>query len=62
MAKNITLWGASFTDVPSVDLPTTGGGTANFIDTDDVITYYTGTAEPTAGTGDDADIYLKVVS
>lgn len=33
MAKNITLLGASYSDVPAVDLPQTGGGTARFTDT-----------------------------
>lgn len=32
MAKNVTVAGASFTAVPSVDLPQTGGGTARFYD------------------------------
>lgn len=32
MAQNITLLGASYTDVPSVLLPKTGGGTASFTD------------------------------
>ena len=32
MAKNITLLGASYSDVPAVDLPQTGGGTARFSD------------------------------
>lgn len=35
MAQNITLMGASYTDVPSVVLPKTGGGTAQFDDTTD---------------------------
>lgn len=35
MAKNITLMGASYSDVPAVDLPQTGGGTARFVDTSD---------------------------
>lgn len=35
MAQNITLLGASYTDVPSVLLPKTGGGTASFIDVTD---------------------------
>ena len=35
MAKNITLMGASYSDVPSVVLPQTGGGTAQFDDTSD---------------------------
>lgn len=33
MAQNITLLGASYSDVPAVTLPKTGGGTARFTDT-----------------------------
>lgn len=32
MAQNITLLGANYPDVPAVDLPKTGGGTARFSD------------------------------
>lgn len=32
MAQNITLLGASYSDVPAVLLPKTGGGTARFTD------------------------------
>lgn len=35
MAQNITLMGASYPDVPAVELPKTGGGTATFTDTSD---------------------------
>ena len=35
MAQNVTLLGASFTDVPAVTLPRTGGGVATFTDTSD---------------------------
>lgn len=35
MAQNITLLGASYTDVPGVTLPKTGGGTATFYDVSD---------------------------
>lgn len=35
MAQNITLMGASYSDVPAVTLPKTGGGTAQFDDTTD---------------------------
>ena len=35
MAQNITLLGASYSDVPAVELPKTGGGTASFIDISD---------------------------
>lgn len=33
MAQNITLLGASYSGVPAVTLPKTGGGTARFTDT-----------------------------
>ena len=33
MSQNITLLGASYSDVPAVTLPKTGGGTATFYDT-----------------------------
>ena len=32
MAQNITLMGASYSNVPAVTLPKTGGGTARFDD------------------------------
>ena len=32
MAQNITLMGASYPDVPAIELPKTGGGTATFAD------------------------------
>lgn len=35
MPKNITLLGANYSDVPSVNLPQTGGGTASFFDVSD---------------------------
>ena len=35
MAQNITLLGASYSDVPAVTLPKTGGGTAQFTDVTD---------------------------
>lgn len=35
MAQNITLMGASYSSVPAVQLPRTGGGTARFDDTTD---------------------------
>ena len=35
MSQNITLWGASYSAVPSVTLPKTGGGTASFTDVSD---------------------------
>lgn len=35
MAQNITIMGASYSAVPAVTLPKTGGGTATFTDTSD---------------------------
>lgn len=32
---NVTLWGASYSDVPSISVPKTGGGTASFTDVTD---------------------------
>lgn len=34
MAKNISLLGANYPDVPAVTLPQTGGGVATFVDAD----------------------------
>lgn len=51
MAKNITLLGASYSNVPAVNLPQTGGGTARFTDT-----------SPTTATDSDVaqgKIYIK---
>lgn len=35
MAQNVTIAGASYSSVPSVELPKTGGGTATFVDSSD---------------------------
>ena len=32
---NVTLWGASYSNVPSLEVPKTGGGTASFTDVTD---------------------------
>lgn len=62
MAQNITIWDASYSNVPAVTLPKTGGGTATFIEEGELITVYTGSSAPSASTGSNGDIYLKVVS
>lgn len=61
MAQNITLMGANYSAVPAVQLPKTGGGTATFVDEEEIITYYTGSANPSSSLGENGDIYLKVV-
>ena len=59
MAQDITLLGATYSDVPAVTLPTASGGTATFVDQDEVVTYYTGSSAPSASLGEDGDIYLQ---
>ena len=61
MAQNITLLGASYSDVPAVELPKTGGGTASFTDVTDTTAeaedvtegkyFYTANGTRTLGTG-----------
>lgn len=61
MAQNITLLGASYSDVPAVNLPKTGGGLASFTDVTDTTAiasdvasgkyFYTAGGVRTAGTG-----------
>lgn len=48
MAKNISLLGADYPDVPAVDLPKTGGGTARFVDGDEKKDLQTAVTDPTA--------------
>ena len=60
MAQNITLMGASYSAVPAVTLPKTGGGTASFTDVSDTTAtaadvasgtyFYTAAGEYTEGT------------
>lgn len=60
MAQNITLLGASYSAVPAVTLPKTGGGTASFTDVTDTTAtasdvasgkyFYTAAGTRTAGT------------
>lgn len=59
MAQNITLLGASYSDVPAVTLPKTGGGTAKFVDEEEIVTYYTGSSAPSSSLGSNGDIYLQ---
>lgn len=60
---NITLWGASYTDVPAVELPQTGGGTVTFYEGGGSAQgIYTGTSAPSASLGEDGDIYIHADS
>ena len=37
MAQNVTIAGASYTGVPAINVPKTGGGTAVFLDGSDMV-------------------------
>ena len=61
MSQNVTIAGASYTDVPSITVPKTGGGTASFTDVTDTTAiasdvrsgryFYTASGVFTEGTG-----------
>lgn len=58
---NITLMGASYTDVPAVTLPQTGGGTVTFYENGgggSAQGVYTGTSAPSSSLGSNGDIYI----
>ena len=59
MAQAITIWGASYTDVPAIELPKTGGGTATFVDEEEVVVCYKGTSAPSSSLGSNGDIYFQ---
>lgn len=72
MAQNITLQGASYSNVPSVLLPKTGGGTASFVDVTDTTAaaadvasgkyFYTSAGVRTAGTSSGGSGGLTLVA
>lgn len=61
MAQNVTIAGASYSDVPSIQVPKTGSGTATFYDISDTTAsaadvaagkyFYTAAGVKTEGTG-----------
>ncbi len=72
MSQNITLLGASYSDVPSVTLPKTGGGTATFTDVTDTTAaaadvasgkyFYTAAGVRTAGTASGGGTSVKTAT
>ena len=62
---NITLWGASYSDVPAVTLPKTGGGTVTFYENGGGgggQSIYSGTSAPSSSLGSDGDLYMLMQS
>lgn len=59
MAQNISLLGANYTGVPAVELPKTGGGTATFVDEEEIVTVYKGSSAPSASLGEVGDLYAQ---
>lgn len=69
MAQNVTVAGASFSDVPSVSLPKTGGGTASFTDVSDTTAtaadvaagsyFYTAAGVRTEGTNSGGSLVIR---
>ena len=72
MAQNITLLGASYSAVPAVTLPKTGGGTASFTDVSDTTAtaadvasgtyFYTAAGEYTEGTASGGGVEMITVT
>lgn len=59
MAQNITLWGASYSDVPAVELPKTGGGTATFVEEGELNHLYVSSSAPTSSDGSVGDYWIQ---
>ena len=61
MAQSVNLWGATYSDVPAIEVPKSGGGMASFTDVTDTTAiasdvlsgkyFYTAAGEKTLGTG-----------
>ena len=60
MAQNIELWGATYSSVPAIEVPKASGGTATYVDEDEIVYYSVNSAAPTSSDGSDGDIWLVV--
>lgn len=59
MAQNITILGASYSDVPAVTLPKTGGGTAKFIEETELKHLYVSSSAPSSSDGSVGDYWIQ---
>ena len=59
---NVTLWGASYSNVPALTVPKTGGGTVTFYEDGGgggaSQSIYTGTSAPASSLGENGDVYI----
>ena len=72
MAQNVTLWGASYSDVPALEVPKTGSGTASFFDVSDTTAtasdvasgkyFYTSAGVRTEGTSSGGGVTVNSLS
>ena len=62
MAKNISLLGADYPDVPAVVLPKTGGGSAIFVDPDELFITDSFTTDSQTVAVDARGVFSKSVS
>lgn len=72
MSQTINLWGATYSNVPAVDLPKQGGGTATFTDVTDTTAaasdvaggkyFYTAAGVRTEGTGSGGSPTVKTLT
>ena len=68
MAQSVNLWGATYSDVPAIEVPKNGGGMASFTDVTDTTAiasdvlsgkyFYTAAGEKTLGTGSGGGGYV----
>lgn len=59
MAQDIKLWGATYSDVPSVELPKATTGYATFIEEGELKHLYVSSAAPTSSDGQVGDYWIQ---
>lgn len=61
MAKDVKIAGATYPAVPAILVSTPTGGTAVFVDEDEIdyVTIYKRSEDPSPSLGKDGDIYLQ---